>query len=109
MALHRGEDSGGRHELSLTFAVGNGEALMEVALFRCLPLEALVRRYQQTCLLLVEPVGFALFQECYGLGVELLVVDGVADVDGSCDLYADEATVAGRIGKAVCDVGGGNE
>ena len=108
-AFHGVEDGGGCQILSLGIVVGDGEALMEEEFFGRLLLELLVGGHQLAGLLSVEPVGNALFEECQGLGVELLVVDALRKLDGACELDADEATAARGVAEHIGHVRSGDE
>ena len=101
MAFHDVEDGGGRHELPLVLAGRNVEALMEEEFLRRLLPELFVRVHEHARLLVIEPVGIALLEECQCLGVELLVVDVLRKPDGPRNLNTDETTVAGGIGEHI--------
>lgn len=102
-------DGGCREPLASVGIVGGLEELAEELLGGRLVLEPAVVAHEQLRLVLVEPVGLALFEQCLGLGVELLVVGAQRDVDGAGELDADEAPVARGVGEHVGDVGGGDE
>ena len=103
------EDGGCGHPLAFTLVCGDVEALGEVHLLWGAELEHAVHLHHLERLLLIEPVGNALAEQGYGLGVELTMVDVATHVDGTCEFDAYEAAAARGVCEQVGDVGGGDE
>ena len=94
LRLHLLEDGGSRHPLTFLVAGGRSEKLMEELFLGRLEAELQIRLHHQPRLLLVEVAGLALSDQLLSLGIELVVVDAMLDVDGVRQLDTDEATCA---------------
>ena len=64
---------------------------------------------ERLLLLLVQPVASSLVDFVHGFGIELLVVDGLAEVDLVCDVGTDVASRACEVGDDVHVVAGADE
>ena len=92
LRLHLLEDGGSRHPLTFLVAGGRSEILMEELFLGRLEAELQIRLHHQPRLLLVEIAGLTLSEQLLSLGIELVVVDAMPDIDGACQLDTDEAT-----------------
>lgn len=72
-------------------------------------LELLILAHEQGGIRIVEPVAGTLGDLLKQLGVDLTVDEVVGEVNVARDVYADEATGAGGIGKGLGLIGGANE
>ncbi len=78
---------------------------MEELFLGRLEAELQIRLHHQPRLLLVEVAGLALSEQLLSLGIELVVVDAMLDIDGTLQFDTDEATCACRVGQDVGDIG----
>lgn len=99
-----GEDGGGSHPHTCLLVLRHFELLMEILFGWGLELELPVMLHDESCLLVVKPIGFTLVDECLRLCIDLFMVGTHTDIDRSCQFYPDETAVSCRVSKDISDI-----
>ena len=89
-----GQYSRGTHPLSLLFVPGRLEIVEEELLCSRLHAELAVPLHYLLCLCRAEVVRLVLMQGPHGLGIKLFVVRGRTHIDGACEFYPQETSIA---------------
>lgn len=92
------------HIFTFIFIVCRGKIFIKILLDGCDNGKLCVVLHQQFGLNIIEICFFVMFQGVKGLCKELSVIGFHAHIDGGCQLHADEAAVARRVGENVGEI-----
>ena len=102
-------DGCGGHPVAFAFVEGRFEVLVEVLNGGWRECVLAVVGDDFVHVRFVEPVTLMIQHSCHGLGVKLVVVDAVADVDAALQRKDDEASAASRVTQQIHLVGCADE